>query len=325
MTVADKLDAEYVIPLKWTDDSDEDSLTRYLHGLSEIIDITVVDGSSAAMFERHQQCWSRYARVIRPAIRDEAAKNGKVAGVVEGLRQSRHERVVIADDDVRYSPDTLATVVRALENADLVRPQNYFTSLPWHARWDTARTLINRAVGADYPGTIAVRATPELLASGYSSDALFENLELIRTVHAQGGREKKLDDVFVGRIAPTARHFLHQRVRQAYDDFAQPARLLVELSLLSLVIGSLKRPRRLMMLAVGATVLAEIGRRRRGGSAVFGRTSALWAPLWASERSITAWLALVARFRGGIGYGDARLTLAAHSTRFIRRNEGVNS
>ena len=37
---------------------------------------------------------------------------------------------------------------------DLVRPQNYFEPLPWHARWDTARTLLNRGLGRDYPGTL---------------------------------------------------------------------------------------------------------------------------------------------------------------------------
>jgi len=36
-----------------------------------------------------------------------------------------------------------------LAGADLVGPQNFFDPLPWHARWDSARTLLNRASGGD--------------------------------------------------------------------------------------------------------------------------------------------------------------------------------
>ena len=323
--VTGRIDAEYILPLKWHDDSGEASLTGYLMQLSRIVDITVVDGSSAGRFEHHERSWSEYARVIRPGAADSAASNGKVIGVIEGFRVSRHHNVVIADDDVRYTGGALRGVVDALAYADLVRPQNYFHPLPWHARWDTARTLINRAFGSDYPGTLAVRLSFDLATSGYSADALFENLELIRTIRALGGRETRLDDVFVARVPPTARHFARQRVRQAYDDFAQPARLLVELSLLPLVIASRGRPRRLLALVLTAVAIAEMGRRRNSGTTIFGPSSALWAPLWVGERAVTTWLAVAARLRGGIGYGDARLRLAAHSTRFIRSHLGVRS
>jgi hypothetical protein len=323
--VTGRIDAEYILPLKWHDDSGEASLTGYLMQLSRIVDITVVDGSSAGRFEHHERSWSEYARVIRPGAADSAASNGKVIGVIEGFRVSRHHNVVIADDDVRYTDGALRGVVDALAYADLVRPQNYFHPLPWHARWDTARTLINRAFGSDYPGTLAVRLSPELAARGYSADALFENLELIRTVRALGGREARLDDVFVPRLPPTARHFAQQRVRQAYDDFAQPARLIIELSLLPLAVASRHRPGRLLALALGAIAIAEIGRRRHAGSTAFGPASVLWAPLWVGERAVTVWLALMARFRGGIGYGDARLRLAAHSTRYLRTHRGDHS
>jgi cellulose synthase/poly-beta-1,6-N-acetylglucosamine synthase-like glycosyltransferase len=75
-------------------------------------------------------------------------KNGKVRGVLTGLRAASHDLVVLADEDVRYTPDGLAEMARALGTADVVRPQNYFISLPWHARVDTARMLINRETGA---------------------------------------------------------------------------------------------------------------------------------------------------------------------------------
>ena len=83
--------------------------------------------------------------------------NGKVRGVMTGLRRASHETVILADDDVRYTEEGLAQMAAALDRADVVRPQNYFDPLPWHPRLDTARALINRSTGGDWPGTLGVR------------------------------------------------------------------------------------------------------------------------------------------------------------------------
>jgi hypothetical protein len=110
-------------------------------------------------------------------------------------------------------------------------------------------------------------------------------------------------------------------VRQAYDDFAQPARLAVELAVLPAVVAAIAG-RRLRWLGVGAAAvvaLAETGRRRAGGARVFPRTAALWAPLWLAERAVCVWLAIGARLRGGVRYSDGRLRRAAHSPRWLRR------
>ena len=120
------------------------------------------------------------------------------------------------------------------------------------------------------------------------------------------------------RRPPTVRHFRGQRVRQAYDSFAQPGRLAVELALLPAAALALARGRPGAPLAAGAlatVALAELGRRRAGGTAVFPRDAALWAPLWLVERAVCAWLAVAARLRGGVPYRDRRLPLAAHSPR----------
>ena len=102
---------------------------------------------------------------------------------------------------MRYDERTLAAVVAALETADVVRPQNYFEPLPWHACWDTGRMLLNRVTGGDWPGTLGVRRSALVATGGYDGRAMFENLELVRTIVAAGGREATLFDVFV-REAP---------------------------------------------------------------------------------------------------------------------------
>nr|WP_314840851.1 glycosyltransferase family 2 protein [uncultured Microbacterium sp.] len=309
---------EYILPLRWHDDDGLDELTGYLRHLRGWADVTVVDGSDPELFDVHADRWAGLVRHV-PVQQQFPGRNGKVRGVLTGVEISRHERIVLADDDVRYDEAALLAVASDLEIASLVRPQNHFSPLPWHARWDTARSLLNRAVAGDFPGTYGVRRSALLRTGGYDADTHFENLELERTVLAAGGRVSHRPDIFVVRRPPSARHFLSQRVRQAYDSFAQPRRLLVEAAVLPTLIALRRRPVALLMLAVGVIATAERGRRRASGCRVFPSSSALWAPLWLVERAVTSWLAIGARLRGGVRYGGARLRVAAHSRRQIAR------
>ncbi|MFI6450046.1 glycosyltransferase [Streptosporangium amethystogenes] len=318
------MDLDYVLPLRWDDDSGLEELTAYLRRLSRSVRVIVVDGSPAALFDRHARRWNGLVWHVRPD-EDLGFANGKVNGVITGMRRAGAEHVVIADDDVRYGEAELSRLDTLLEGADLVRPQNHFAPLPWHARWDTARTLLNRGFGADYPGTFGVRRSTFLKMGGYDGNVLFENLELIRTIRAHGGRECRPLDLYVRRLPPESHRFWSQRVRQAYDDLAQPARMAFFLALLpALAAGSPhRRPRAVLAgaavsagLAVG---LAEIGRRRGGGRRVFPFTAALFAPVWLLERAVCSWLALAARlFHGGVPYAGHRMRTAAHSSRRLR-------
>ncbi|HJX08067.1 MAG TPA: glycosyltransferase family 2 protein [Actinomycetota bacterium] len=259
----------------------------------------------------------------------EGFANGKVAGVTTGVRAAPTERVIVADDDVRYSASSLAAVSRALDDADLVIPQNVFPSAsrqPWHARWDGARSLLNRATDFDPPGTLAVRRSAFLAAGGYDGEVLFENLELIRTIAASGGRVAVRRDLAVERQAPTTRRFVEQRVRQAYDEFARPARLVAFLSIVPATVWlTRRRPWAPVALAAASIAVAEAGRRRDGGAAMFPAATPLFAPLWVAERAVCSWLALGNRvLRGGVPYRGRVLTRSATSMRRLRsRRETV--
>lgn len=317
-----RLEAEYVLPLRWAEDSRLDELVSYLNVLRWWLDVTVVDGSESGVFQAH-------AAVFPPEVRHVApgrwpGRNGKVAGVMTGVRLARHDAVVIADDDVRYTFPVLVELLRRLEGAALVVPQNFFLTHPWHVRVDTARSLVNRACGGDFPGTVAVSRRVLLDAGGYDGDVLFENLELMRTIVAAGGEVMRASGIFVGRVPPSTAHFARQRVRQAYDDFAQPARLVAELLLLPLLVGLVLQrgvPRRAAVAAVAgaAVAVAEVGRRRGGGARFFPRFAALWAPVWMLERAVCVWVAVGARLRGGARYAGRRLPHAGNPPRVIRR------
>lgn len=247
--------------------------------------------------------------------------NGKVAGVLTGVALAADERLVIAADDVRYDDVSLQRVVALLDDCEVLRPQNYFQPMPWHAKWDSVRSLLNRMLGGDWPGTLGVRRSVLLATGGYNGDCLFENLELVRTVRAAGGRELVASDVFVARRPPAARHFLSQRVRQAYDEFARPGRLLWQLALLpSIVAIALKQPRLLPVLGAISILAAEMGRQREVASQVFPATTVLFAPAWLLERAVCSWLALASRVvHGGVTYHGRVIASAATSPRELER------
>jgi hypothetical protein len=345
------LDLSYVVPIRWRDGAQRRELAAYLAQIApQVAEVIVVDGSEPEVFAANAEAFDAQARHVPPAAGEEWLM-GKVAGVRTGVRLATRERVVIADDDVRYEPEALRRVAALLERHDLVRPQNYFDRLPWHARWDTARTLLNRCFGRDYPGTLAVRRSRMLAMGMYDGDVLFENLELMRTVRAAGGSACSPLDLYVARVPPSAAHFWGQRTRQAYDDFALPRRMALWLAVLPLLAldwrpsGTSPQPvpatprcgrsrragkgawlwrRRRFRITPAAAALAvaaaETGRRRAGGREVFPATSSLLAPGWILERGACAWLAVLQRLRfGGVRYGDSVIPLAAHSERQLRR------
>ncbi|MDQ6696448.1 MAG: glycosyltransferase [Actinomycetota bacterium] len=313
-----RLALSYVLPLRSTQVRGD--LDEYLEALCELVDVVVVDGSAPAVFEAHERRWPKQVRHVAVDC-DRVTPMGKVGAVLTGLEQAASDFVVVADDDVRWDAGLLAEAARRLRGVDLIRPQNCFRPVPWHARWDTGRILINRALDGDWPGTLVIDRRALGRTGGYDGGALFENLELVRTIKASGGTELVARDLFVPRTPPTVAQFFDQRVRQAYDEFARPWRLLVNLGIGPTVI--LGGRRAAFGVALSSVALAEVGRRRAGGRAVFGPTAALWAPCWVAERAVTSWLALLSRLRyGGVRYRGTVLRKAATPMRELRRAYG---
>lgn len=305
----------YVLPLRWIGEGDHGELSEYLERLEDLVaEVIVVDGSEPADFAVNAAMWRSFARHMAPDT-SLCFTNGKALGATTGIRAATYEKIIVADDDVRCDRDALCRLAHMLDHADLVRPQNYFRHpMPWHAYWDTARTLLNRAAGADYPGTLALRRSSFLAMGGYDGNVLFENLELIRTVERNGGRVASPLDLYVERLAPTRARFLSQRVRQAYDDFALPFRMGVWLAVVPVMlwIAWNRRLRTAACLAGAVVGLAETGRRRASGRTVYCARASLLAPAWILERGVCAWLAVLCYLRGGVTYGDTRIRKAAN-------------
>jgi hypothetical protein len=314
--------ATYILPIRATavDTASIEELGAYLESIVSMVEVLVVDGSPKEVFVAHHEVWAPIVAAHRAPDPDLCFKNGKVNGVETGLRLASFDKVVIADADVRYDVIGLQRMVDLLDDVDVVRPQNYFHPRPWHARWDTARRLLNRSIGRDFPGTLGVRRSALHRSPTYDGDVIFENLELIRTVCADGGREAAPLDFFVRRLPPTTRQFRSQRVRQAYDEFARPGRMVAFLAIAPGLVGLSRRVRWAPAAAAAAAItLAEIGRRRDGGTEMFPVATSLLAPLWVAERAVCSWLALGSRLvRGGVDYRGTVLTRSATPTRRLR-------
>ena len=317
MTGPESSEASYLLPIRAHSTAHVAELAAYLNGLRHV-EVIVVDASDESIFAAHAAAFAPNIRHIKPDL-DISGANGKVRGVLTGLRRCSHDKIVIADDDVRYTPWTLRAIVASLDHADIVRPQNYFDPLPWHALLDTSRTLVNRALDGDWPGTLAFRHS--FAPFGYNPDALFENLELVRTVRARGGREWVRRDLYVRRLPPTTAHYWSQRVRQAYDEFARPLRLVAALAIVPLCAMRPTLAPAFAALAIGA---ALTGWTRSRGYRYFPALAVLAAPLWLAERAITAWLALYERVRyGGVRYAGRVVKHAASSPKELRRKWAV--
>jgi hypothetical protein len=191
--------AEYVLPLRRAHREGETELLAYLQWVSERMEVTVVDGSDAARF-RHLH--ERLPTGIRHIPPHRPGLNGKARGVMTAFDVARRERIVLADDDVRYDEDSLNALLARLERADLVRPQNVYASYPWHARWDTARMLVGRALGGDYGGTVGGRRSASGRALPPAARPRVGAPPELERAERTAGRRARGDRVDGGRLAP---------------------------------------------------------------------------------------------------------------------------
>jgi hypothetical protein len=326
---ADRIELTYVLPLRWQSADGVAELGRYLRRLAgEVDELIVVDASPGPVFKALEAALPPRAKHHRPDPRHRFLM-AKVDGVTTGVLAASNEKVVLADDDVRYRRAQLQRAAALLDRCELVRPQNYFDPLPWHARLDSGRMLVNRAFTGDrqfpvgdFPGTLAIRRSAFAAIGGYDGDVIFENLELMRSLRAAGGRVVSPLDLYVRRLPPSTSHFLSQRVRQAYDDFAIPGRMALWLGLAPALVAARRRPRRVATAAAAVAGAAELGRRRADGRRFFPASGSLLAPLWVLERSVCAWAALAQRLRGGVRYRGARIPRAATRFSVLERRLG---
>ena len=279
-------------------------------------DVLVIDGSPAPVFREHAEVWRGVCR-HEQVDRSFGYLNDKVNGIHTGMRLASIEKIVLADDDVRYTAAEIERVCELLDKFDVVRPQNYLSPLPWWARMEAARMLINRATlrTGDYPGTCAFRRSVMLRVGPYDGDVLFDNEEIIRHFARAGATISYATNLFVRKRPPTFHKWIEQRPRQAYEDFGLRGKTALFLSLpifavwIGVAFGWKSFLASLLMVAIAAVALAAAGRSRGAASHYFSKSVCFFAPFWILERSMSTYWALYWHFtRGGYPFGDKILS-----------------
>jgi hypothetical protein len=279
-------------------------------------EVIVVDGSPPEVFAEQRALWS-------PMVRHEHVDrrfgfmNDKVNGIHTGVEFSSCEKIVLADDDIRYTGENIVKMRALLDDFEMVRPQNFLSPLPWWARMESARMLINRATlrTGDYPGTCAFRRSTMLRVGHYDGDVLFDNEEIVRHFARTGAKICYAIDFFVQKRPPTLQKWKEQRPRQAYEDFGLRAKTALFLALPIMILLSVITAGlagfilSVMLISIFGIALACAGGARGEASTYIPAWTCLYAPLWIFERSFSTYWAVYWYFRhGGYPFGDKLLT-----------------
>ncbi|HEX8282901.1 MAG TPA: glycosyltransferase family 2 protein [Pyrinomonadaceae bacterium] len=309
----------YLLPIRRVraNAAEAEEFARYFRGLAGAgCEVVVVDGSPSEVFDAHARAWEGVCRHV-PVDSRYKYLNGKVNGVHTGVDLARCERVVLADDDIRYTADDIERACALLERHEMVRPQNYLAPLPWWARTESARMLINRGAlrAGDYPGTCAFRRSTFRRVGHYDGDVLFDNEEIVRHFALCGADVLCATDFFVLKRPPTFHKWLEQRPRQAYEDFVMRAKTalfasLVPLALaLAVFMGGASLLAFVAFVSLASVLVALRGLLRDRAFRFFPARLLLYAPLWVLERALSVHWAFYWRARyGGYPFGSALLS-----------------
>lgn len=309
----------YLLPIRRVNFSGDEAteLASYFQLLREAgCDVILADGSPDAVFAQIDQAVGRLCRHAR-VDRSYGYINDKVNGIHTGIALSQQEKIILADDDIRYSGEALARIIKGLDCFDVVRPQNFLDPLPWWAKMEAARMLVNRATlrTGDYPGTCAFRKSVMLASGHYDGDVLFDNEEIIRHFAQSGATIDYALDLFVRKRPPTFRKWIEQRPRQAYEDFGLRLKTGIFVALPLVVVsaafffGWSGLVLCLIFIALLSILLAWRGRARGAASDYFPKSIYLFAPVWILERGLSTYWALYWWLRrGGYPFGGSILS-----------------
>ena len=310
----------YLLPIRRVRANREEAedFAQYFEGLRRAgCEVLVIDGSAPEVFIEHHSVWRD---VCRHAAVDRKYKylNGKVNGVHTGVDLASCEKIVVADDDIRYTAADVERACELLDAHEMVRPQNYLSPLSrWWALTESARMLINRGVlrTGDYPGTCAFRRSTFARVGHYDGDVLFDNEEIVRHFLLEGAKVCFAGDFFILKRPPVFRKWMEQRPRQAYEDFVMRMKTLLFISLvpaaitLGLVFGAAAALGFAALVSICAVLIALRGLWRDKAYRFFPPRVLFYAPLWMLERALSVYWALYWRVvRGGYPFGDRVLS-----------------
>jgi hypothetical protein len=264
-------------------------------------EVVVLDPSPRPQFELNARVvrWVGHHVPVRPEYRTPA---GTIDVVRAATAVAGCEKVIVAAEDVRYTPEAIGQLCDLLDLHEVVEPQDYLDPLPWWGGIDAGRILIHRGIEPqpDHGATLGFRRTAIRSLRNLGPAELHD--DQARRLAAVGAEVYPAAEVFVRRQPGGLGEWLINRVRQAGDDFALPMKTafffsLVPLMLLLAVLGGPRLAGGYAgVIAFSSVALALRG--RSGAGSFFPLRAVLFAPLWVFERSVSVYWALFRKLRG---------------------------
>lgn len=263
-------------------------------------DVVILDRAPRAEFERHRRSLRWVGRHV--AVRAEhLLPDGRIDAVRAAADFAACDKVIVATDDIRYTPHALEQTAQLLDLHEVVEPQDYFDPLPWWGGIDAGRILVHRGIepSPDHGATFGFRRNPIRALRGLG--VIDTHDDPVRRLVARGAEVFPACDVFVRRKPQPLERWLGARPRIAGDDFVLPMKTafffaLVPLLVLLAVVGDARLAAGYAGLIAFASVALAL-RGRNGAAAYFPLRACLFAPLWLLERGLSVYWALARKLR----------------------------
>ena len=276
-------------------------LSTYLSTLGVAdCDVVILDASPRLQFELNARILRWVGRHV--AVGAEFRAGSGVDLVRAATAHAACEKVIVAAEDIRYTPEAVGQLCDLLESHEVVEPQDYLDPMPWWGGIDAGRILIHRGIEPqpDHGATFGFRRSAlralRTLPPAASAEAQARRLAAI------GAEVFPANDVFVRREPGALGEWFSARPRLAGDDFELPMKTAFFFSLVPLLVllgavGGLQLASGYAgVIAFASMALAFRG--RSGAAPFFPMRACLFAPLWVFERSLSVYWALLRKLRG---------------------------
>jgi hypothetical protein len=284
-----------------TSSGDLRDLASYLSTLGVAgCDVVILDASPRMQFELNSRILRWVGRHL-PVRAEYCAPGGGVDLVRAASTLADCEKVIVAAEDVRYTPEAIGQICDLLEMHEVVEPQDYLDPLPWWGGIEAGRMLVHRGIEPqpDHGATFGFRRSAVRSLRFFGADSFDDQA---RRLAAAGAEVFAASNVFVRREPAALEEWFTQRPRAAGVDFALPVKAAFFFSLMPLltllaVLGGLRLAGGYAGVIAFASVALAI-RGRSGAGAFFPLRACLFAPIWIFERSISVYWALFRKLRG---------------------------
>jgi hypothetical protein len=286
-------------------------------------DVVVLDASPRLQFDLNARIlrWVGRHVAVRPEHR---TPSGSLDLVRSAATLAACEKVIVAEQDVRYTPDAIGQICDLLEMHEVVEPQDYLDPLPWWGGIEAGRMLVHRGIEPqpDHGATLGFRRSAVNSLRNLTTGEVLD--DQARRLAAAGAEVYAATNVFVRREPGALDEWLAQRPRYAGDDFDLPFKSAFFFSVVPLlvilgVLGGIQLAGAYAsVIAFAAVSLARRG--RAGAGRYFPLRACLFAPLWVFERSVSVYWALYRRLRGA-DLDPARFTVPERGSQQVASGE----